>query len=53
MNRLSILQEQLTNYSNDCNNNILLNEDNIPVIIDGIRSPITKAFKGGLSKFGP
>ena len=53
MNRLNILQEQLTNHSNKCNNNLLLNDDNIPVIIDGIRSPITKAFKGGLSKFGP
>ena len=53
MNRLNILQEQLTNHSNKCNNNLLLNDDNIPVIIDGIRSPITKAFKGGLSKYGP
>ena len=52
MDKLNILQEQLTNNSNDCNNNFL-KEDNIPVIIDGIRSPITKAFKGGLSKYGP
>ena len=53
MNRLNILQEQLTNNSNENNINITLKEDNIPVIIDGIRSPITKAFKGGLSSYGP
>ena len=51
MIRLNILQDQLTNSSNK--NNYMINEDNLPVIIDGIRSPITKAFKGGLSKFGP
>ena len=54
MNRLNILQDQLTNGLNEENNNSLYqNEDNIPLIIDGIRSPITKAFKGGLSKYGP
>ena len=52
MNKLNLLQEQLTNNSNN-NKDKLLNENNIPVIIDGIRSPITKAFKGGLSKYGP
>ena len=51
MNKLNILQDQLTNSSNKINN--MINEDNFPVIIDGIRSPITKAFKGGLSKYGP
>ena len=51
MNRLNILQDQLTNSPNK--NNYMTNEDNFPVIIDGIRSPITKAFKGGLSKYGP
>ena len=52
MNRLKNLQEQITN--NNCNkNNLLIKEDNIPYIIDGIRTPITKAFKGGLSKYGP
>ena len=53
MNRLDILQMQLTNVPNDNNINITLKEDNIPLIIDGIRSPITKAFKGGLSSYGP
>ena len=53
MNRLDILQMQLTNVPNDNNMNITLKEDNIPLIIDGIRSPITKAFKGGLSSYGP
>ena len=53
MNRLDILQMQLTNVQNDNNINITLKEDNIPLIIDGIRSPITKAFKGGLSSYGP
>ena len=52
MNKLNLLQEQLTNNSNN-NKDKLLNENNIPVIIDGIRSPITKAYKGGLSKYGP
>jgi acetyl-CoA acyltransferase 1 len=52
MYRLNNLQAQLTyNSSNGYNSNI--KDDNIPVIIDGIRSPITKAFKGGLSKYGP
>ena len=53
MNRLSLIQEQITN--NNFNNDIIpsKNDDNIPYIIDGIRTPITKAFKGGLSKFGP
>ena len=51
MNKLNILQDQLTNSSNK--NNYMINEDNFPVIIDGVRSPITKAFKGGLSKYGP
>lgn len=51
MNKLNTLQDQLTNSSNK--NNYIINEDNFPVIIDGIRSPITKAFKGGLSKYGP
>ena len=53
MNRLSLIQEQITN--NNFNNDIIYpkNDDNIPYIIDGIRTPITKAFKGGLSKFGP
>ena len=53
MNRLSLIQEQITN--NNFNNDIIFpkNDDNIPYIIDGIRTPITKAFKGGLSKFGP
>ena len=53
MNRLSLIQEQITN--NNFNNDIISpkNNDNIPYIIDGIRTPITKAFKGGLSKFGP
>ena len=49
MNRLNILQEQINpNY-----NNHIIKEDNTPYIIDGIRTPITKAFKGGLSKYGP
>ena len=49
MNRLSILQEQINpNYTNH-----IIKEDNTPYIIDGIRTPITKAFKGGLSKYGP
>ena len=52
MNRLNILQDQLTN-SNPHENFVSQNDDNIPVIIDGIRSPITKAFRGGLSKYGP
>jgi len=51
MDKLNILQDQITNTSNK--NNCMINEDNFPVIIDGIRSPITKAFKGGLSKYGP
>ena len=53
MNRLSLIQEQIKN--NNFNNDIISpkNDDNIPYIIDGIRTPITKAFKGGLSKFGP
>ena len=53
MNRLSLIQEQITN--NNFNNDIISpkNDDNISYIIDGIRTPITKAFKGGLSKFGP
>ena len=53
MNRLSLIQEQITN--NNFNNDIISpkSDDNIPYIIDGIRTPITKAFKGGLSKFGP
>ena len=53
MKRLSLIQEQITN--NNFNNDIISpkNDDNIPYIIDGIRTPITKAFKGGLSKFGP
>ena len=51
MNRLNNLQEQLTYNSNNDNPNT--KDENIPVIIDGIRSPITKALKGGLSKFGP
>ena len=50
MNRLNTLQEQIT-YNN--NNNLIIKDDNIPYIIDGIRTPITKAFKGGLSKYGP
>ena len=53
MNKLNILQEQLAYNSNENNINITLKEDNIPVIIDGIRSPITKAFKGGLNSYGP
>ena len=49
MNRLNILQEQINpNYTN-----LIIKEDNTPYIIDGIRTPITKAFKGGLSKYGP
>ena len=52
MNRLNNLQEQITN-NNYNKNNLLIKEDNIPYIIDGIRTPITKAFKGGLSKYGP
>lgn len=52
MNRLNNLQEQLICNTND-NNYLNIKEDNIPIIIDGIRSPITKAFKGGLSKYGP
>ena len=53
MNRLSLIQEQITN--NNFNNDIISskNDDNIPYIIDCIRTPITKSFKGGLSKFGP
>ena len=52
MNKLNTLQEQLTSEYFE-KNKIILPDDNIPLIIDGIRSPITKAFKGGLSKFGP
>ena len=52
MNRLNNLQEQLICNTND-NNYLNIKQDNIPIIIDGIRSPITKAFKGGLSKYGP
>jgi len=52
MNRLNNLQEQITN-NNYYSNNLLIKDDNIPYIIDGIRTPITKAFKGGLSKYGP
>lgn len=52
MNRLNNLQEQLTCNINE-NNYLNIKEDNFPVIIDGIRSPVTKAFKGGLSKYGP
>ena len=49
MNRLNILQEQINpNYTNH-----IIKEDNTPYIIDDIRTPITKAFKGGLSKYGP
>ena len=49
MNRLNLLQEQINpNYTNH-----IIKEDNTPYIIDGIRTPITKAFKGGLSKYGP
>ena len=49
MNRLNILQEQINpNYTNH-----IIKEDNTPYIIDGMRTPITKAFKGGLSKYGP
>ena len=49
MNRLNILQEQINpNYTNH-----IIKEDNTPYIIDGVRTPITKAFKGGLSKYGP
>ena len=49
MNRLNILQEQINpNYTNH-----IIKEDNTPYIIDGIRTPITKAFKSGLSKYGP
>ena len=51
MNRLNCLQDQIIN--NNYNNNIILKDNNIPYIIDGIRTPITKAFKGGLSKYGP
>ena len=53
MNRLNNLQEQLTNYTNKNENFDNESDNNIPVIIDGIRSPMTKAFKGGLSKYGP
>ena len=49
MNRLNLLQDQITNNIN----NINIKEENIAYIIDGIRTPITKAFKGGLSKYGP
>ena len=49
MNRLNLLQDQITNNTN----NIEIKEENIAYIIDGIRTPITKAFKGGLSKYGP
>ena len=52
MNRLNNLQEQIIN-NNYNENNLTIKEDNIPYIIDGIRTPITKAFKGGLSKYGP
>ena len=52
MNRLNNLQEQITN-NNYNSSNLLIKDDNIPYIIDGIRTPITKAFKGGLSKYGP
>ena len=52
MNRLNTLQEQLTN-NNFNNYNSFQKDENIPYIIDAIRTPITKAFKGGLSKFGP
>ena len=51
MNRLNCFQDQIIN--NNYNNNIILKDNNIPYIIDGIRTPITKAFKGGLSKYGP
>ena len=49
MNRLNLLQDQITNNIN----NIEIKKENIAYIIDGIRTPITKAFKGGLSKYGP
>ena len=52
MNRLNNLQEQIT-HNNYNDNNLSIKDDNIPYIIDGIRTPITKAFKGGLSKYGP
>jgi len=52
MNRLNNLQDQITN-NNYNSSNLLIKDDNIPYIIDGIRTPITKAFKGGLSKYGP
>ena len=52
MNRLNNLQDQITN-NNYYSSNLLIKDDNIPYIIDGIRTPITKAFKGGLSKYGP
>ena len=50
MQSLYNLQDQIC-HQDPLNNN--KNEENIPVIIDAIRSPITKAFKGGLSKLGP
>ena len=52
MNRLNNLQDQITN-NNYNSSNLLIKDDNTPYIIDGIRTPITKAFKGGLSKYGP
>ena len=52
MNRLNMLQEQIID-NNFNKNHLVFKDDNIPYIIDGIRSPITKAFKGGLSKYGP
>ena len=52
MNRLNLLQEQIID-NNSNNIKHLKKDDNTPYIIDGIRTPITKAFKGGLSKYGP
>ena len=52
MNRLNLLQEQIID-NNSNNINQIIKDDNTPYIIDGIRTPITKAFKGGLSKYGP
>ena len=52
MNRLNRLQEQIID-NNSNNINHIINDGNTPYIIDGIRTPITKAFKGGLSKYGP
>ena len=51
MRRINDLQDQITNNYN--NNNLPIKDDNIPYIIDGIRTPITKAFKGGLKNYGP